>query len=180
MSLLQKALDTLAKAKGDIQSELEKHEAELTRLRNERAVTERLPVPKAEFLQRVDEAVDLQREDYEAALHVLLQPLTKPGPVRMTVNPLGLVPLSMLNGVPAPFERPDRGTVNTFSLQGLLADVIGDAIRKAIARMPYPAEVGLPQVEREKRLAEIDKETFAVEAKIAKLRDQIHQAGIRL
>jgi hypothetical protein len=181
MSLLQKAFDTLAKVKTDIQSELKGHETALTQLRKEREVTERLPVPKAEFLSRLDSAIDAQREEYERVLFGLLQPLTQPGRVSAIINPLGLeAGTQLVNGQVPSFNLPERGTVTGFALQGLLGDTIKDALHQAAERMAYPTETGLPAAERQKRLSELDKEIAALEAKASDLREQLNQAGLRV
>lgn len=181
MTLLQKALDTLAKVKGDITAELKAHEAELAKLRKEREVTARLPVPKKEFLARLDAAVDSQREEYERVLFGLLQPLTQPGRVTAAINPLGLeAGTQLVNGTLPAFNVPERGTVTGFALEGLLGDTIKQALHQTAERMPYPSEVGLPQAEREKRLAELDQEIATAERTVADLREQLREAGLRV
>lgn len=178
--MLSKMLDQIRRLKTDAKKEIDKLESELATLRAEREITARLPVPKAEFLARVDALVE-PPEQFPEQLAALLKPLQAPGRVPPGINPLGIDSSTQVVGGSVPnFSRPEPGSVSHYALQGLIGPTIRQALHQHAEAMPYPEEVGLPAEERRARLAQLDQEAAALEGRILELREELSAAGVRL
>ena len=177
--MFSKVIDQLKKLKTDAKTEIDKLESELSTLKAERDLTARLPVPKDEFLARVD-ALGEPSEKFEAQLHAILKPLQSPR-VTQPVNPLGLTEKTEVQaGVILSHFAPERGAVSHYAVNHLLAPLLRESLRAHAENMPYPEEVGLPAAQRAARLNELDREAAELEGRIASLREELSAAGVRI
>ena len=178
--MFQKVMDQLRKLKADAKTEIDRLEAELATLRAERDLTARLPVPKAEFLARVDSLVE-PHEKFAAQLAGLLKPLQAPGRVAHKINPLGITERTEVQGSIVPHHlAPEAGTVTLHALQGLIGPMIREALHAQAEAMAYPSEVGLPAAQRAERLDQLDREATDLQGRIDGLREELNAAGVRL
>lgn len=183
MSLLKKAIEHITKARTDFKEEIIKCRNALITLQEERRVTESLPIPRDEMIERVDALLEAHKSEYEEKLFALLQPLTRPeDPRGYVINPLGIDSHTAVYGCGiAPGHAVGVAKVTNYSLIGLLGDnIIRDALHASLERMPYPAEVGLPRAERQARLDQIDSEIRETHERLKMLRAEIKAAGIEL
>ena len=178
--MFSKVLEQIRKLKTDAEAELKKLEAELATLRAERDLTARLPVPKAEFLARVDSLVE-PHEKFAAQLAGLLKPLQAPGRVAHKINPLGITERTEVQGSIVPHHlAPEAGTVTHYAIMGLIGPAIREALHTQAEAMAYPSEVGLPAAQRAERLAQLDREATDLQGRIDGLREELNAAGVRL
>ena len=177
--MFSKVMEQLKKLKADAGAEIGKLESALATLKAERELTARLPVPRDEFLERVEGLVE-PSEKFAEQVAGMLSVLQEPR-VTQPVNVLGIdARTPLVNGKVPVHLAPEAGTVSPYAVNQLLAPMIRESLRAHAESMDYPPEVGLPADQRRARLAELDRESAQLEGRIAGLRDDLAQAGVRI
>jgi hypothetical protein len=175
-------LDTLRKAFEDFATELGRLRRKRESLLQLREDTLAQPATRADIVALLHGWVDIEREQFLAALGRRLQPeIAAPKLDLLDRESLRRRTVSNYYGLTA---GNSGGTVNPQAVDmliaGLFATTMKTFIAGAVNELPWPGDEGLPLAERRKRVAALDAEIDALTQREAELLKAAAQARITI
>ena len=175
---------SLKAAAARVRDDLRELDQRIAALARERSETEAAPLPPDDFADQVISIIDDAASGYADRLQNDLRAYMTPTAMTSEHTAIALSGAVLCHGQPPALAMGapplDGRALSLPAVWYLLGDIIKPKVRETIAAMPAPENVGLPRAARSARLREIDDELRDLEAKRARLLEDVRQAGIQL